>query len=189
MASAPASTVRSGFVTVTAKVSIAVGVAATLYALLQVLVALLVLGQDEAGQVLAFLATQPVPAPALWVLAHLTAIAVGFLLACAAFLAVSVGLLRRQAWGWWGFVAFMVGGAAANFAGIAAIDALFDWIGALPHAPDTAPLLAELEALRTLSLAMLWTTALVFAVLHGLVVWQLCRPAVWAEFGMARPPR
>jgi len=38
-------------------------------------------------------------------------------------------------------------------------------------------------------LATLWVSALVFAALHGLVVWQLCRPGVRAEFGLLRTPR
>ncbi len=189
MASPAGAGTRSAFVTVAAKVSIAIGALATLYALLQLCAALLVLGQEEAGHALAFLTAQPIPAPARWIVTHLTTIAIGFLLVCVAFVTVSVGLLQRRAWGWWGFVAFMVLGAAANFAGIAAIDALFAWVQALPHNPEAAQLKAELGALRTLSLAMLWVTAIVFAVLHALVVWQLCRPGVRTEFGMARPPR
>jgi hypothetical protein len=189
MASAMPGTTASAFVTVTAKVSIAIGVAAALYAALQVVAALVLLGQVDAAAVLGFLAAQSVPAPVLWVLTHLTTIAVAFLAVCVAFLAVSVGLLRRQAWGWWGFVLFMVVGAAANFAGIAVVDAAFAWIQALPHQPGLEQMQGELAKLRMLTLAMLWVSALVFAVLHGLMVWQLCRPGVRAEFGMLQPPR
>lgn len=181
MTSVPASA-GSAFVTVTAKVSIAIGIVATLYAAMQVIAALLLLGQVDLDTVLGFLATQSAPAPVLWVLTHLTTIAVGFLLVSAAFLAVSVGLLRRRAWGWWGFVVFMVMGAAANFAGIAAVDGAFSWAQALPPQPGMEQMRSELAALRVMSLAAMWVTALVFAVLHGLVVWQLCRPDVRAEF-------
>jgi hypothetical protein len=189
MAFSSDSATASAFVTVTAKVSIALGIAATLYAALQVVAAVVLLGQVDTDAVLGFLAAQSVPRPALWVLTHLTAIAVGFLLVSGAFLAVSFGLLRRQAWGWWGFVLFMVVGAAVNFAGIAAIDATFSWVQALPSQPELEQAKAELAALRMLTLATLWVSALVFAVLHGLVVWQLCRRDVRAEFGMIRTPR
>ena len=189
MARAPSIAMPSAFVTVTAKVSIALGILATLYAVVQVIAALVLLGQVDTDAVLGFLATQPIPAPALWVLTHLTMIAVGFLAVSLAFLAASVGLLRRRAWGWWGFVLFMVLGAAANFAGIAAIDATFSWVQALPAQPGLAQMQQELAALRLLTLATLWVSALVFAVLHGLVVSQLCRPEVRAEFGLLRTPR
>lgn len=189
MAASPSITNGTAFVTVTAKVSIVMGIVATLYAALQVLVALLVLRGGEVDSVLAFLATQPSPAAARWVLSHLVALSVGLLLASGAFLAVSVGLLRRRAWGWWGFVAFLVLGAAANFGVIAVIDALFTWIDRLPKAPDVASLAAELGALRRLSLALAWATAVAFGALHALIVWQLCRPHVRAEFGWAQRAR
>ena len=179
----------AAFVTVTAKVSIVMGVGATLYAAVQVLAALVILRGAEVSRFIDFVAAQSAPAVLVWVLSHLTAIAVGFLLVSAAFLAVSVGLLRRRAWGWWGFVAFMVVGALANFAGVAVIDTLFAWVDRLPQTPDTAPLLAELATLRSLSLALAWATAFAFGVLHALIVWQLCRPNVRSEFGWAQPPR
>lgn len=187
----PSSPPASGtaFVTVMAKVSIVVGAGATLYAALQVVAAWVILRGAEVARFLDFVATQPVPAPALWALSHLTAIAVGFLLVSAAFLAVSVGLLRRRAWAWWGFVLFMVLGALANFAGIAVIDGVFAWVDRLPQTPDAGPLLAELASLRAMSLTMAWVTAIVFGVLHALIVWQLCRPGVRAEFGWTQPPR
>ena len=62
-------------------------------------------------------------------------------------------------------------------------------VQALPAQPGLDQMQQELAALRTLTLATLWMSALVFAVLHGLVVWQLCKPVVRAEFGMLRSPR
>ncbi|WP_334179072.1 hypothetical protein [Pseudoxanthomonas sp.] len=189
MESAKASAAGSAFVTVTAKVSIAIGIVATLYATIQVVMAWLLLGQVDTDALLGFLATQAVPATVRWIVTHLTTLATGFLLVSAAFLAVSIGLLHRRRWGWWGFVFFMVAGAGVNFAGIAAVDAAFSWVQALPPQPGIERLQAELAALRLLTLATLWLSAFVFAVLHGLVVWQLSRPAVRAEFGMATSPR
>ena len=185
----PAHATGSPFVTVTAKVSIVIGIAATLYAVAQLIAALVLLGPVDTEAVRGFLATRSVPAAAVWILTHLTAIAAGFLAVSAAFLAVSFGLLRRRAWGWWGFVVFMVAGAALNFAGIAALEAVFAWVQALPPQPEMERMRAELAALRVVSLATLWVSAVVFAALHGLLVWQLCRPDVRAEFGMLRPPR
>lgn len=189
MRPAPVHATGSAFVTVTAKVSIVIGIAATLYAAAQLVAAVVLLGQVDTEALRGFLATRSVPAAAVWILTHLTAIAAAFLLVSAAFLAVSFGLLRRRPWGWWGFVFFMVAGAAANFVGIAAVEAVFAWAQALPQVPDMERMRAELAALRVASLVTLWISAVVFAVLHGLLVWQLCRSDVRAEFGMLRPPR
>ncbi len=172
----------SAFVTVTAKVSIALGIAATLYALLQVAVAQALLGQDQAARALAALPVQELPAAASWLLTHLGGIAWSFLLTSAAFLAASWGLLRRRPWGWWGFVAFMVLGALVNFAGIALVEHVFDWVETLPRDPTMQELQDGLTIMRQVSLVTMWGTAIAFAVLHGAIVWKLCRPEVRAEF-------
>lgn len=180
----PRASAPSAFVTVTAKVSLAVGVAATAYAVLQAAVAMALLGADDGARVVAALPTTALPPAVAWTLVHLRVIAWAALGLSAAFLAVSWGLLRRRPWGWWGFVAFMVLGALANFAGIALVQHLFDWVDALPRHPDPDldALQGTLATMRAASLAAMWATAVAFAALHGLVVWQLCRPAVRAEF-------
>lgn len=172
----------SSFVTVMAQVSLVLGIAGTVYALVQVIAAAVLLRAGELEQGIAALPLADMPLSAAWLLTHLEGLAWGFLLASAAFLAVSWGLLRRRPWGWWGFVAFMVLGALANFVGIAVVDQVFAWIQALPANPEVADLQAELASLRTMSLAMTTSTALVFAVLHGMIVWKLCTAEIRAEF-------
>ncbi len=172
----------SSFVTVMAQVSLVLGIAGTAYALVQVVAAAVLLGAGELAQGIAALPLAEMPASAAWLLTHLQHLAWAFLFASAAFLAVSWGLLRRRPWGWWGFVAFMVLGALANFVGIALVDQVFVWIQALPANPDVAGLQTELASLRTMSLAMTTSTAIVFAVLHGMIVWKLCTAEIRAEF-------
>lgn len=179
---APPVTPASSFVTVTAKVSIVLGIGGTLYALVQLLAASLLLGHGEWERALGALPLHELPPAAAWLLTHLHAIAVAMLLVFAGFLAVSVGLLRRRRWAWWGFNAYMVLGALANFALVVAIDQLFAWMQALPAHPDMAALQSELGSLRRLSLLLTAGSAIVFAVLHGLIVWKLCRPDIRATF-------
>ncbi|MEL1266279.1 hypothetical protein [Pseudoxanthomonas putridarboris] len=182
MPSTGASGMPSSFVTVMAQVSIVLGLAGTAYALVQAVAAAMLLRGGELGDTIAQLPMADLPLAAAWLLTHLEMLAWSFLLASAAFLAVSVGLLRRRRWAWWGFVAFMVLGALANFAGIALVDRVFAWVQALPANPDVAVLQAELAPLHTMALAMTTATAVVFAVLHGLIVWKLCTPEIRAEF-------
>lgn len=172
----------SSFVTVMAQVSLVLGIAGTVYGLVQVALATALLGDGQVGRAIATLPLADLPPSAAWLLTHLGALAWGFLLCSVAFLAVSWGLLRRQGWAWWGFIAFLVLGALANFAGIALADHLFAWVQALPANPEIADLHAELDAMRRMSLAMTTVTALVFAVLHGVIVWKLCTAEIRGEF-------
>lgn len=182
MPSTGAAGTPSPFVTVMAQVSIVLGLAGTLYALAQAIAAAVLLRGGELGAAIAQLPMADLPPAAAWLLTHLEMLAWGLLLASVAFLAVSAGLLRRRRWAWWGFVVFMVLGALANFAGIALVDRVFAWAQALPANPEVADLQAELASLRALSLAMTAATAVVFAVLHGMIVWKLCTPEIRAEF-------
>lgn len=179
---------RSRFVTVLAQVSLLVGITWLVLAL-----ALLPLAA-VAGDVLSTrLAGLPALPPGLsWIAGHGMLLAVACVLAAAAFLASSWGLLRRREWGRLGFIAFLLGVAALNFAGLPLVGQLFDALRtSLPpgllEGPDGQALAAELEDLRRLSLASTLASAVLFAGLHAWLAWKLCTPAIRAEFGRAGP--
>ena len=94
MASAVTRATGSAFVTVTAKVSIVIGIAAVLYAGVQVIAATVVLGQVDNDALLGFLAAHSAPASATWVLTHLTTLAVAFLAVCTAISALVPATVR-----------------------------------------------------------------------------------------------
>lgn len=172
----------SQFVTVMAKISIVLGIVATAYGLLQAVVIALLFSSENLKSAFAEVSTEGLPPVAAWLIAHLPTMGWSFVLMSGAFLAASVGLLKRREWGRLAFIVFMVAGAAANFLGVWLLVAVFDWLQTVPMATETASLRAELAQLRTMSLVMTAGSAVVFAVLHGWIVYQLCTPAVQAEF-------
>lgn len=104
---------------------------------------------------------------------------------------VAWGLLRRHEWARLAFVVLLVAGAVANFAGLAAIDPLFDGLQAmlppsLAQGADGQQFAAQLASGRR----MAWITgiagALALAALHGWIAWMLCTAPVRAEFTRRR---
>lgn len=174
----------SQFVTVMAKISIVLGIAATAYGLLQAVVIALLFGSESLKGAFAEIPADGLPPFAGWLIAHLPTMGWSFVLISGAFLATSVGLLKRHEWGRVAFIAFMVASAAANFLGMWVLVAVFDWLQTLPisTSAEAASLRAELAQLRAMSLVMTAGSAVVFAALHGWIVYQLCTPAVRAEF-------
>jgi hypothetical protein len=172
----------SQFVTVMAKISIVLGIAGTAYGLLQAVVIAVLFGSESLQGAFAEIPAEGLPSVADWLLAHLPAMGWGCVLISIAFLAASVGLLKRYEWGRLLFIVFMVVGAAANFLGVWMLVVVFDWLQSLPISAESAPLRAELAQLRITSLAMTAGSAIVFAALHGWIVYQLCTRAIRSEF-------
>lgn len=172
----------SQFVTVMAKISVVLGIAATAYALLQAVVIALLFGSESLKGAIAEIPAEGLPPFADWLIAHLPAMGWSFVLMSGIFLATSIGLLKRHEWGRLAFIAFMVAGAAANFLGVWLLVVVFDWLQTLPISTETASLRAELAQLRAVSLVMTAGSAVLFAALHGWIVYQLCTPSVRAEF-------
>jgi hypothetical protein len=172
----------SQFVTVMAKISIVLGIAGAAYGLLQAVVIASLSDSESLQAVFAEVSAAGLPPSALWLIGHLPAMGWGFLLMAGAFLAASVGLLKRYEWGRLAFIAFMLAGAAANFLGVWLLVVVFDWLQSLPIATETAALRTELAQLRAMSLVLTAGSAVVFAALHGWIVYQLCTPGVRAEF-------
>jgi hypothetical protein len=183
VATTPAAMPRpSQLVTVMAQISIVLGIVGTAYGLLQAVAVAVLSGSESLRGAFAGLPAEAVPPFAAWLVAHLPMMGWGFALMSGAFLAASIGLLKRYEWGRLLFIAFMLLSAAANFLGVWLLAALFDWLQALPMAGDTASLPAELAQLRVSLLAATAGSAVVFAALHGWIVHQLCTRAVRAEF-------
>lgn len=187
--SAPPPLPRSNFVTVLGRISLLLAGVGLAAALLQAVLALLVGDAAVAG-----LADHPELPPALvWMLEQRRLLSLLGLLLAATFLASSWGLLRRQDWARWTFIAFLVVTAALNFAVLPLIGQFFDTLtGMFPaEFADTREgreFLAHMRANRMVSMAMATLTAVAFAGLHGWLAWKLCSAAVRAEFrGPGRP--
>lgn len=173
---------RSQFVTAMAVISIVLGITGTAYGLLQAVVVAVLLDSESLKSALAEIPAESLPPAAHWLIANLPGMGWGFVLMSGAFLAASVGLLKRYEWGRLLFIFFMVAGATANFLGVWLLAAVFDWLQSLPVSTEAAYLQAELAQLRVTLLATTAGSAIVFAALHGWIVYQLCTRAVRSEF-------
>lgn len=181
----PLPAARNPMIDSMAKISLVVGVVWLLYALGQV--AVLALLPDGALQGL--FARVGITPPALWqwCLDHMLALSLLSALLALLFSASAWGLQQRREWARLSFVAFLVVTGLANFA---SLPLLWQFFGAmhqvLPEAmrqtAEGAQLLGQLQTGRTISIATAAATALVFAALHGWIVYLLYRPAIRAEF-------
>ena len=109
------------------------------------------------------------------------------LLASLALLAVSCALLKHYEWGRIGFIVFLIVVALANFALLPLVDGMFDAMQAIVPAdflssPEARDMRIQLQASRWVSLLTVVGTALVFAALHGWLVFKLQRAEVRALF-------
>lgn len=173
---------RSQVVTAMAMVSIVLGIVCTAYGVLQAVMVPVFVRNEPLRSALAELKAVDLPAFAEWLLRHLPAAGWSFALLSGAFLASSVGLLKRREWGRQTFIAFMVVGAAVNFLGVWLLMAVFDWVESLPMVAESLAMQVELARLRMVSLTTTAGSAVVFAALHAGIVYQLCTSAVRAEF-------
>jgi len=181
----PLPAARNQMIDTMAKISLVVGVVWLLYALGQL--AVLALLPDGALQEVVVRIGIALPALWQWCLDHLFALSLLSALLALLFSASAWGLQQRREWARLSFVAFLVVTGLANFA---SLPLLWQFFGAmrqmLPeamlHSADGAQLLAQLQSGRMISMATATVTALVFAALHGWIVYQLCRPAIRAEF-------
>lgn len=181
----PLPAARNPMIDTMAKISLVVGVVWLLYALCQV--AVLALLPDGALQGL--FARVGITPPALWqwCLDHMLALSLLSALLALLFSASAWGLQQRREWARLSFVAFLVVTGLANFASLPLMWHFFGAMHqmlpkALLHSADGAQLLAQLQSGRMISMATAAVTSLVFAALHGWIVYQLYRPAIRAEF-------
>lgn len=178
---------RTGLVPVMARISLVLGAVGVAWALVQTVLALLL--PDAA---VAALARRPeIPSGAVWLLEHRVSLSLLTVLLSVLFLVSAWGLLRRQEWARQAFIAFLVGGALLNAAGLAVIDHVFDTLLAMFPADmlgtqEGREFVAQMEVSRLVAWATGVVGVLAVAVLHGWIVWKLCVPPARDEF--RRPP-
>lgn len=173
---------RSQFVTAMAVISIVLGIAGIAYGLVQAVVIAVLLDSESLRSAFAEIPAERLPPFADGLIAWLPALGWGFVVVSGAFLVASIGLLKRYEWGRLLFIVFMAIGAAANFLGVWLLAVVFDWLQSLPISTETAYLQAELAQLRVTALVTTAGSAIVFAGLHGWIIYQLCTRATRSEF-------
>lgn len=180
----PQSRPSNSFVTVLAWISIALALLGLVYGLLQAVMGLLM--PDYYLRMLNPYGGEPPQLPPLmqWIYTHTLLMGVLMTVLSAIFLWVSWGVLKRKEWGRIGFIAVLVLGALWQLACVLAIPQFTEGMlaiqaGALPQGQTMPP---EFDALMTAAMLVGGLVAVVFAGLHGWIVWKLCTPAVRAEF-------
>lgn len=175
----------TGFIDVTAKLSLLMAALSIAWSLLQLLIVGLLQRLDIAG----WLQQQDVPVPAAiqWAAQHMLSLTLLLLLASLAFLAVSWGLLKRREWGRIGFIVFLLLVALANFAFLPLIQDVFNGMYRLVPAefldsPQGQEMHAQLRFSQWTALLTAGVTAVAFAVLHGWLVIKLQRVDVRRQF-------
>lgn len=175
----------NSFVTVLAWISIALALLGLVYGLLQAVMGL-VMPPDYYLRLLNPYGGEPPQLPPLmqWIYTHTLLMGLLMTVLSAIFLWVSWGVLKRKEWGRKGFIAILALGALWQFACVLAIPQFTEGMlaiqaGALPQGQAMPP---EFEAVMTAAMLMGGLVAVVFAGLHGWIIWKLCTPAVRAEF-------
>lgn len=175
----------ANFVDVLGKISVLLGVLGVLYAVAQWVVFMLLPDQAMAGA-FAEVARQLPPLPSMlrWLLDHLDAMAWITLLSSLFFLVASWGVLKRNDAARIGFIALMVLGTLMNFASIALLMQMVEWMNqlgtTLQEQGEAMP--GQMQTSNAISMAMGVVSALAFAALHGWIIYKLCTPEVRAQF-------
>src|SRR5690606_29042865 len=183
---APPPLPRSSFITTLGRISLLLACLTLAGALGQAAVAVAI--RDATVAPVARLVADPAMQPVLgWMLGHRRLLSLLGLLLALLFLASSWGLLKRQEWARWGFIAFLLVTAALNFAGLPLAGQVIDGMaGAFPaqflDTPEGRDFMVQMRANRIISMAMATVTAVALAGLHGWLAWKLCTPQVRAEF-------
>ncbi len=167
---------RSQFVTVLAWFSIAVSILATLSSLMQNIMLNFVFPKDMFEQ-LAAQGGDQLTGLAVIIFSHYRTFALVGMLMSIVMLVVSVGLLHRKRWAHVAFVVLLAISIVAGFAPL-----LFSG-SILPALTSVDGVDAQLATeVATLFRGVLLALALLFAVLHGWLLYKLCTPKIRAEF-------
>jgi hypothetical protein len=175
------------FVSTLAWISLVLAALGTAWAVVQLLVGLLI----PDTLVVELAAQGAIPPLLVDLFAWSNVLAMAMLAGSLTLLAAAWGLLKRQEWARLAFIALLLLGALANFAGLALIDPLFDSVPAmfpaeLHSSPEGELVVAQLQSSRRL----VWVTSvagtLAIAALHGWIAWKMCSAEVRALFSPAR---
>lgn len=175
-------TQRSEFVTIMAWISLALGLAGVASGIVQGVMLLAVPADRMVQDLLAMTAPGVELPPALrWTFAHLGLLNFLSLLSSALLTVVSYGLLKRFEWGRLGFMLFLAASALAGLLGaLAFVDVLAQASGMA--GADIAEIDPAFHRLQSAMKVAMVVAALLVAVLHGAIIWKLCRPEIRAEF-------
>ena len=175
---------RSSFVSVMAWLSLAVALLSAAGNALQALAALLAPGLGDLAGLLP--PGAPVPPALTWLGEHIVGLSVLGVVVSLVMAWISWALLQRREWGRLAFIAMLVLVALANFACIPLVDVALSMAMAVLDPTGGADATAQLVEAGAPMLAALrlacWLGALAIAAVHGWIIWQLCRPAIRAEF-------
>ncbi|HYG05280.1 MAG TPA: hypothetical protein VD865_02585 [Stenotrophomonas sp.] len=176
--------VHSSFVTVLGWLSLGTALLSAAGNALQAAMAAWVPGLGNLGGLLP--ADAPRPPLLAWLGEHLLGLSLLGVIASLAVAWISWALLQRREWGRLGFIVVLALVALANFACIPLVDAAMAVVTASLEPQANADIAAQLRDAGAPMLAALrvvcWFGALAIAAVHAWLIWQLCRPAVRAEF-------
>ena len=175
---------RSSFVSVMAWLSLAVALLSVAGNALQAVAALLAPGLGSLSGLLP--PDAKVPPLLTWLAEHLVSLSLLGVILSLAMAWISWALLQRREWGRLAFIVMLVLVALANFACIPLVDVALSMAMAVLDPTGGADATAQLVEAGAPMLAALrlacWLGALAIAAVHGWIIWQLCRPAIRAEF-------
>lgn len=180
----PSNDHATSFVRVLARISLVLAALGVVWALAQMLLALLL-----PDAMVAVVAGHPqIPTAIVWALEHRHGLSLALLLLSLSGLAVAWGLLKRQEWARLAFIALLVGGALVNFAGLPLVDSVFDGIlrlypAELLETADGQQFMAQMRFNRSSAFFTTLAGAVGIAALHGWLAWKLCTAPVRAAFG------
>jgi hypothetical protein len=168
---------RSQFVTALAWFSIVVAALATCSSLLQTIFVNLFLPADSLQQLQSAADANVVPPALFFVFKHLKTILLVYLLLSLSLLAVSIGLLKRKEWARIAFIIMLAIGTLSGFA------PLFMPFSAKDFMPQMEGIDGEVVGDVALGFRFVMIAlTLLFAALHGWIIYKLCTSEIRAEF-------
>lgn len=128
--------------------------------------------------------TLPLPPILRWTMAHNLELSLASIALSALTLWLGWGLLRRREWARLGFIASLVAGTVLTFGIVWLVPALIEQTLSLQPGLQSPgqPLPPELASMKTIATVFSAGIAVVFAGLHGGIIWKLCTQAVRVQF-------
>jgi hypothetical protein len=175
---------RSTFVTVLAWLGIVLGTIGMLATGLQWLIVRFTMPMSFEA-LLADPSMAETPATIQWMFRHFEALILANLVAVAALLAGSIGLLRRRNWGRLAIVVLLALGIASHVAGVGVQYVVMEQVSRIDPGPQ-APVDFEQQfaLVRTFVVGFSALFALLFVALYAWLIRKLVSPAIRREFGV-----
>jgi hypothetical protein len=169
---------RSQFVTALAWFSIVVAALMTCSSLLQTIFVNLFLPANSLQQLQSAADANVVPPALMFVVKHLKTILFVYLLLSLSLLAVSIALLKRKEWARIAFIVMLALGTLSGFAPLFLPFSISDF---LPQNIDGLDVDVTMDAALGFQILTIGLT-LLFAALHGWIIYKLCTSEIRSEF-------